>query len=134
MRKNQIILIVVVLFLISFFSIFSYLLGQKSVRPKNVTIIPNILESKLIQSGAVTASGAVLEKTADVIILTANNENLTVSLNPETSVKRFLLQDGEKKVEEISFTDLEIGEVVNVEIAIDSTGKIWAKSISALPK
>ena len=135
MNKNKIILIIIgLLIIIGSAAYLGYWFGIKLTGIGAENITPNILDSGIIKNCEAIASGTVMDKNETSITLQDEGKSMVISLRVETIFWRATIENGEKKMEQISPSDIKNGQNVNIEIAIDSTGEIWAKNITILPQ
>ena len=133
MKKNQIILIIVgVLILIGLASSFSYWLGQKSVEVKSEIAAPNPLESKVIQNWSANAVGEVTGIINHNLTLSQDGEIFTITLLEKAGICSMYIEEGERKIEDIQFEDIKIGDRVNITLGVDSEGNMVGNFVTVL--
>ena len=130
MRTNLLILVLVALIGLGA----GYWLGQELVETETEVCEQNPLESKAIQNWSASAIGTVASKGENSLKIEAKGESIDVLTTLKTTIKKALIEEGEKKIEEIGFKDVKVGDDVNVQIGVAENGDIWAVSITVLPK
>jgi len=135
MKQNQIILITIMaLILLGLVAGFSFRMGVKTAGIKTETVSSNPLKSKVIKNWSAIAIGTVIRKGENSLEVESENQSVNIFTTLKTRIRRALLEEGEKKIETISFEDIKIGDDVNVQIGVTENGDIWAVAITVLPK
>jgi len=119
MKKNQIILIIIgVLILVGFVSSFIY--WQSRARPESrvrPAAPPELLEPEAplpetIQSP--TASGQVIEISDHTIILSTDEETLSVGIKKDAKI--YFLNLERKELRDVEFEDIKVGDKVTISV------------------
>jgi len=133
MRKNQVILISIgVLILVGLASGFSYWLGQKSVAIKDEVAVLNFLKSKMVQNWDATASGEITGISNRTLTLSKNGETLNIPILEEAKINSLSSEGGEKKLENIGFGDIKVGDGAEIRLGVNQEGNFIGVFVTVL--
>ena len=134
MGKKILIISIIIgaLILIGLTSSFSYWIGQKSMEVKSEIAVPNPLESKVIQNWSANAIGEMTEIINHNLTLSQDGEIFTITLLEKAGICSMYIEEGERKIEDIQFEDIKIGDRVNITLGVNSEGNMVGNFVTVL--
>jgi len=109
-RTSLILTIVFAIILLGGIFYLGYFFGQKKVKI-------SLLESKMLENWMVFAKGEVREISGRDLILTANGENLKISVSEKAVVQSLNTKTGE--IKRASFEDVKVGSKLEVQVKVE---------------
>lgn len=98
-----------------------YFFGQKKTKTLE-TCPSSLLESKMLESWMVFAKGEVKEISNRDLILTADGENLKISISEKAVIQSLNTQTGEIKKADLS--DIKTGSKLEIQVSVEPKEKV----------
>ena len=92
-----------------------------------------LFSSKVIISQNINASGEISEISGRVITLTAEKDTLKITVSEEANLGVYVRTGDKVELEKIEFTDIKVGDKVNVVATLDAGGEINGVNVVVLP-
>jgi len=113
-RTSLILTIVFSIILLGGIFYLGYFFGQRKVKT-------SLLESKMLKNWMVFAKGEVREISGRDLILTANGENLKISVSEKAAVQSLNTKNGE--IKKASFEDIKVGNKLEAQVKVEPEEK-----------
>lgn len=128
MKKNQIILIIIILILIGISSALSYWLGKRNVQVEFPAPSPlGFISSKVITDRAITAAGEVKTISGRNLTLFAEGDSLSVIIVDNAQIEK-----GKGSPLKVNFGDIKVGDKIAVDLELKTDGTFEGKFITII--